>query len=165
MLKIILLLSIIRTLFLHVPSPFPLWESFGELFWEIALAYSGAWFFNLLVIEGPRRRERRKVYATSLRHVRAIATSGDYLRRRIYAEACHEDPGPRPEQRNLQLAMLKLSIDGQQSNSETMISTDGQTRKSTWGESILGTVKGIDELLSRLEPVYSFYDAEMIQLI
>jgi hypothetical protein len=44
-----------------LPPVFPHADALGDLVFELSIAYLGAWFFNLLVIEIPRRNSERRL--------------------------------------------------------------------------------------------------------
>lgn len=56
------ILVIVRTALLTVPEAFPGGAAFGDVIYDLAIAYVGAWLFNLLVVILPRLRDRERVF-------------------------------------------------------------------------------------------------------
>ena len=53
---------IARTALLTVPEAFPGGAALGDVIYDLAIAYVGAWLFNLLVVILPRLRDRKRVF-------------------------------------------------------------------------------------------------------
>jgi hypothetical protein len=75
-LGVALLTVVVRTSLLSVPEKVPGSQRWGEVAFDLAIAYIAAFLFNLLVIEVPRRRLRPMVK----RHIQRLAQPGFMLR-------------------------------------------------------------------------------------
>jgi len=85
----------------------------GDLFFELSIAYLGAWFFNLLVIELPRRKQRADAFEAINYRLRYLTRTGYALR--LQLSICATD-GDWNEQDALDPTYRELILAGMRSN-------------------------------------------------
>lgn len=74
---------VIRPFLLDIPQPFPGFARAGEVWNNLALAFLGAWFFNLLVVEIPKREATLNIMRAYNDDLREVSTKGNLILKAI----------------------------------------------------------------------------------
>ncbi len=157
------LFVVARTAFLSVPELFPGAAQIGEVVFELAIAYIGAWIFNLLVVVLPQLRSRTRVLAAVGRVIAKLAEVGlampTDLARGAQVPASETFP---PSKDWLTRTGRQLSLGGP---SPLQVPDGVRMRRATWQEWIHDAVTRVESLNSSLVPYLPFLEVELISLV
>lgn len=155
---------VIRTALLSVPELFPGGARIGEVFFELAIAYIGAWFFNVLVVVLPRLHDRDAVMEGAGIVIRRLGTVGLRIRRDLKLPS-------KPESWDVK---MDSCADGVREKFKTLKLTDdaplaiknGATiRIGNWREWVADKIGEIDGYNASLVPYLSYLEIELIHLL
>lgn len=160
---IVCLISVVaRQILLDVPEPVPGFARAGDVWNNLALAYIGAWFFNLLVIEMPKKAARQRVMAAYKDELREVSTRGS-----LFLEALATKKG--------RLIAADPSLDDvtalcksvKRSSRSPYYTFRGQLTSETldWIEYFDDHLDAVDRAHSRLRPAHPFLKPETIALM
>lgn len=89
-------LTLLVTGLRFLPPAFPHAAVIGDLVFSLAIAYLGAWFFNLLVIEIPKRRQQTEAFKIIDANLGELAALG-FSMYTVLTEFSKTEPFPTPE--------------------------------------------------------------------
>jgi hypothetical protein len=156
-----LLFVVIRTALLSVPELFPGGARVGEVFFELAIAYIGAWFFNILVVILPRLHDRDAVMEGAGIVIKRIGTIGLRIRRDLKLpfepEIWEEKMDSCANEVREKFKNLRLTDDA-----PLPIKNGAEIRMGNWREWVADKVREIDGNNASLIPYLSFLEIELI---
>jgi hypothetical protein len=157
------LFVVVRTALLSVPELFPGGARIGEVVFELAIAYIGAWFFNLLVVVMPQLRSRTRVLAAVGRVITELADVGLAMPTDLARGAQVSVSGVTPPSVEwLTSTGKRLPLGGPSS----LLVPDGvRMRSANWQEWVHAAVARIESLNASLVPYLPFLEIELIGLI
>ena len=154
---------IVHTVLLSVHELFPGGARIGDVAFELALAYIGAWIFNLLVIVVPRLHDRDRVLDGTGRLVSGICGVGLAMPVALARGAQIETPQEKvPSEEWLAAVGKRLPLDGP----APLVVPQGQRwRAATWQEWVRDAVVTVESLNALLVPDFPFLEVELIVLV
>jgi hypothetical protein len=157
------LFVVVRTALLSVPEIFPGGARIGEVVFELAVAYIGAWLFNLLVVVLPQLRSRTRVLAAVGRVITKLADVGLTMPTDLARGA--QVPAPEttlPSEDWLTRTGKRLPLGGP----SPLLLPDGvRMRSATWQEWVHDAVIRVESLNASLVPYLPFLEIELIGLV
>jgi hypothetical protein len=146
---------IVRTTLVDVSDVIPGGVTYWSVLQDLALAYLAAWIFNLLVIEIPRRRDRRRIFASVGWIVGLIAQTGLFYIDKMASEVGLPAFAGTDEQRTQQ------DIDQMCAAIDPNIPYTPWPEYGTWYELLKRQINKATGLHERLTPWLPYFDAEI----
>ena len=154
----------IRTALLSVPELFPGGARMGEVFFELAIAYLGAWIFNVLVVILPRMHDRDAVMEGAGIVIKRLGTIGLRIRRDLKLpfepESWDMNMDSCADGVREKFATLKLTDDA-----PLVIKNGEAIRMGNWREWVVDKISDIDGYNASLVPYLSYLEIELIHLL
>ena len=156
-----LLFVVIRTALLSVPEFFPSGARIGEVLFELAIAYIGAWVFNLLVVILPRLHDRDAVMKAAGQVILRLATIGLRMRRDLGLPA---EPGKGDTKMDTSASELTEKLKTLSLTDEApLVMPKGTTiRFASWQEWVVDKIREVDAFNASLVPYLPFLETELI---
>lgn len=152
-----------RTALLSFRQLFPGGARIGEALFGLAIAYIGAWIFNLLVVVLPRIRNRDRVLDTVGRLIDRLSAVGLRMPATMALGASKEHPSEQtPSEQWLRLTGQALPLTGE---APSYVPGGSFIRSVTWQEWIGMAAKQVDSLNTSLVPYLYFLEVDLIDLI
>jgi hypothetical protein len=152
-----------RTALLSFHQFFPSGARIGDVIFELAIAYIGAWIFNLLVVVLPRIRSRDRVLGTVGRLLDRLSAVGLRIPATMARGAGREHPSEQiPSEQWLRLTGQVLSFTGE---APLYVPGGSAIRPATWQEWIGITAKQVDSVNTSLVPYLYFLEIDLVDLI
>jgi len=152
-----------HTALLSVHELFPGGARIGEVVFELAVAYIGAWTFNLLVVVLPQLRSRDRVLSAVGRVISKLADVGLSIPATM-AEGAHV-PTPQqalPSEEWLTETGKRIPLG---SPSPLQVADGVRMRSATWQEWSRDAVTRVEALNASLVPYLPFLEIELIGLV
>lgn len=157
------LFVVARTALLSVPQLFPGGARIGEVVFELAIAYIGAWLFNLLVVVLPQLRSRTRVLAAVGRVITKMADVGLTMPADLARGAQLQVPETTPPSEDwLTSTGKRLPLGGP---SPLLVPDGVRMRSATWQEWVHDAVMRVESLNASLVPYLPFLEVELIGLV
>lgn len=121
--------------------------------YDSGLAILGGWTINYLVVVRPRRRDRLAIYTGNGHFIADIARTASLILERMYQDAGEAFP-LEPDHDSLGRVLAVTRAGGA-----------SPLNNATWTDWIVWRMDHCDQTIRRIEPVYPYFDAELIQLI
>lgn len=158
-----LVFVVARTALLSVRELFPGGARIGDVVFELAVAYIGAWMFNLLVVVLPRLRSRDRVLAAVGRVISKLADVGLRMPAAMAQGAQISTPGQAPPSEDwLTKTGKRLPLGGP---SPLLVPDGVRMSPATWQEWVRDAVTRVESLNASLVPYLPFLEVELIGLV
>jgi len=163
----ILLISSIVTVasqraFRSVPEVFPGGAAIGEVLATLATGFVGAWFFNLINIRLPKKREKQAVVGAVGVTIAQYASQARNILQDM-ALSLSMPPVPRKPDRRV-LAEILGTINPNEA-SRTLKAIGPPTAYFTWIEYVGNSLRASRMLLDRITVAYPYLDADTVSAI
>ena len=154
---------IVRTALLSVPEMFSRGAAIGSVIYDLAIAYIGAWAFNLLIVILPRLRDRQRVLEAAGPAIERLCALGLRTITELgLMPGEFEDLTDSNQFRLFSLRLQDLSL--AEESSLTTFGPDG-LRAASWQKwTVHKAVKARDNYQS-LIPYFPYFESELIQLV
>ena len=158
-----LLTVIVRTILLSAPEIFTGGAALGNVVYDLAIAYVGAWVFNLLVVILSRVRDRERVLEGAGQVIGRLCALGLRM-----TDQLGLNPGEfsdlaatsQVDQFSLRLQDLSLA----EESSLAFIEADG-FRLASWRDWTVDKAVKAGNLYQLLIPYFPYFESELIQLV
>jgi hypothetical protein len=152
---------VLRTIFVDNHDFVPRWVArSGELVYELSLAFLGAWIFNLLVIVIPRRRDKWDIYTVTGARVAQIGASAQTIIASVSSHLNIDAP-IEPDREFVRRCFAKIDPNGPSKVLHPM----PPYGHAPWLDYFYSEVSRMTEHVRSLEPVMTYYGADVISLI
>jgi hypothetical protein len=157
-------LVIAHTALLSVHQIFADGARIGDVFFELAVAYIGAWIFNLLVVVLPRMRARDRVLDAVVKPISRLSATGIRMPASMAQGAAQPAPAEDvPPESWFTLTGQQLPLRGE---APLYIQDPVRLlRPATWQEWVADAVHDVDAYKTALMPYLPFLEIELISLI
>jgi hypothetical protein len=154
---------IARTALLAVPEVFPGGAALGEVIYDLAIAYVGAWAFNLLVVILPRLRDRERVFEGAGQVIERFCAVG----LRMTSELGFMPSEFKDLADANQVGLFSLRLQDLLFTGESSLMTWGGDgfRLASWSEWTVRKALKAGDLHQSLIPYFPYFDSELIRLI
>lgn len=153
----------VRTSLRSVPEIFPGGAVIGEVLYDLALAYLGAWIFNLLVVVMPRKRDQQRIYASCDKFIRRIYASADRSIPALYGHIGESAP-PKPDAYSLRRVLAAVNP----SDEAPLIlhfEGSGTIMPANWIQYFQHEITWIERAAARIDPLFIHFDSNLIELL
>jgi hypothetical protein len=154
---------IVRTALLSVPEIFPGAARTGSVIYDLAIAYAGAWFFNVLVLVLPRLRDRERVLEGAGPVIQRLGALGAHMIGELGLRTDEFEDLDDSGQVNLfSIRLQDLSLT--EESSLMIVGGDG-VRPASWQEWAVRKAITARAMHESLVPYFPYFDSELIQLV